>query len=73
MNEIEELKHRLAMVNDDLQQIIKFIDAKRLGEVFEQPSEMADACWQHISNIEIATDLSTDECLAWQPFPTEAT
>jgi hypothetical protein len=67
-NEIDQLKHRLAMVKDDLDVIRKFIYENGLAKQFEQPTGMADECWTHLNNIEIACDLSTDEPLSWKPF-----
>ncbi len=67
-NEIDQLKHRLAMVKDDLDVIRKFIHENGLAKQFEQPTGMADECWTHLNNIEIACDLSTDESLSWKPF-----
>ena len=67
-NEIDQLKHRLAMVKDDLNVIRKFIYENGLAKQFEQPTGMADECWTHLNNIEIACDLSTDEPLSWKTF-----
>ena len=65
MTEIEQLKHRLAMVKDDLDIIRKFI---QLDKAFERQSETSDECWTNLNNIEIACDLSTDESLSWKPY-----
>ena len=65
MNELEQLKHRLAMVKDDLDIIRKFI---QLDKAFERQSETADKCMTNLNNIEIACDLSTDESLSWKPY-----
>lgn len=56
------------MVKDDLDVIRKFINENGLAKQFEQPTGMADECWTHLNNIEIACDLSTDEPLSWKPF-----
>ena len=66
--ETEQLKHRLAMVKDDLDVIRRFIYQSGLSKQFEQPTEMADECWTHLNNIEIACDLSTPESYLWTPF-----
>jgi hypothetical protein len=71
MNEVEQLKHRLAMVEDDLRVIRAFIYREELNETFQKPTEMADECWTHLNNIEIACDLSSEECLSWKPFKSE--
>ncbi len=66
--ETEQLKHRLSMVNDDLAVIRRFIYEKNLAKEFEQPTAHSDEAWVHLSNIEIACDLSNDEALSWKPF-----
>jgi hypothetical protein len=70
MTEIEQLKHRLAMVKDDLDIIRKFIYSEQLDKAFERQSETSDECWTNLNNIEIACDLSTDESLSWKLFST---
>jgi hypothetical protein len=70
MTEIEQLKHRLAMVKDDLDIIRKFIYSEQLDKAFERQSETSDECWTNLNNIEIACDLSTDESLSWKNFST---
>jgi outer membrane PBP1 activator LpoA protein len=68
MTEVEQLKHRLAMVKDDLDIIRKFIYIEQLDKAFERQSETADECWTNLNNIEIACDLSTDEPLSWKLY-----
>ncbi len=68
MNEIEQLKHRLAMVADDLQALRNFIAQEGLTETFQKPTEQADEAFTHLNNIEIACDLSSEESLAWGLF-----
>jgi len=71
MTEVESLKHRLAMVKDDLDIIRKFIYQEQLEKhFFERPSETADECWTNLNNIEIACDLTSDESLGWKPYKT---
>lgn len=70
-NEIESLKHRLAMVKDDLDIIRKFIYQEQLEKhFFERPSETSDECWTNLNNIEIACDLTSDESLSWKKYKT---
>lgn len=64
----KQLKHRLAMIQDDLSEIRKFIYIKELVEKFHEPSQVSDEAWTLLNNIEIACDLSSDECLTWSPF-----
>ena len=68
MNEAIELKHRLAMIEDDLKVIRAFIYEQELNETFQKPTPMADECLTHLNNIEIACDLSSNECLSWKLF-----
>jgi hypothetical protein len=71
ITEVESLKHRLAMVKDDLDIIRKFIYQEQLEKhFFERPSETADECWTNLNNIEIACDLTSDESLGWKPYKT---
>ena len=68
MNEIEQLKHRIAMIEDDLKVIRAFIYEKGLEKEFEKPTGMADECWTHLNNIEIACDVDSEESLDWGSF-----
>ena len=71
ITEIEQLKHRLAMIKDDLDVIRSFIYSEQLDKTFfERPSKTSDECWTNLNNIEIACDLSTDESLSWKLFST---
>jgi hypothetical protein len=63
-----ELKHRLAMVEDDLRVIREFIYTKGLADVFREPSRTSDEVWSNLNNIEIACDLSTNESLQWKLY-----
>jgi hypothetical protein len=67
-NEVEDLKHRIAMIEDDIKVILAFIHKEGLEEQFEKPTEMADHCNTHFSNIEIACDLSCPHSLDWNLF-----
>ena len=66
-----ELKHRLAMVEDDLRVIREFIYTRGLADVFKEPSRTSDEVWSNLNNIEIACDLSTDESLQWKLYGDE--
>jgi hypothetical protein len=66
-----ELKHRLAMVEDDLRVIREFIWSKGLSDVFREPSSTSDEVWTNLNNIEIACELSTDESLSWKLYSSE--
>jgi len=71
LNDIETLKHRLAMVKDDLDIIRKFIHSEQLEKHFERQSETSDECWHNLNNIEIACDLTSNESLKWKLFTYE--
>jgi len=64
----QQLKHRLAMVLDDVKALVDFIDENRLMEALDKPSKQTDSAWTHISNIEIACDLNDDACLGWVQY-----
>lgn len=66
--EAEELKHRLEMIAEDLRIIRAFIYEKGLEKEFEKPTGMADECWTHLNNIEIACDVTSEESLDWSSF-----
>jgi hypothetical protein len=68
MSEIESLKHRLAMVKEDLDVIRKFIYVNQLDKHFENKSDTSDECWTNLNNIEIACDLTSDESLYWESY-----
>ena len=68
-----ELKHRLAMVEDDLRVIRDFIYTKGLADVFKEPSRTSDEVWSNLNNIEIACDLSSDESLQWKLYEEDTT
>lgn len=54
MTELEQIKHRLAMVKDDLDIIRKFIHDEQIGKHL---SETSDECWHNLNNIEVALRL----------------
>lgn len=68
MTEINELKHRLAMVIDDLAIIRKFIETEGLSSYFDKPSRTSDMAWHNLNNIAIACDLTSDESLCWSEY-----
>ena len=72
MTKEQQLKHRLAMVADDLKVIRKFIAANHLTGEFEMPSSTSDEAFTNLNNIEIACDLTSDESLEWKLYDIEA-
>ena len=64
----EEMQHRMAMILDDMKVIRAFINEQGLDKVFQKPTSMADECWTHLNNIEIACDIDDNECLTWSKF-----
>ena len=68
MTKEQQLEHRLAMVVDDLKVIRKFIAEQGLTGEFQMPSSTSDEAFTNLNNIEIACDLTNDECLSWQHY-----
>lgn len=68
MNTEEQLKHRLAMVEEDLRVIREFIYIQGLSKTFEESTPFADEAWTHLNNIDIACDLNSGESLTWKRF-----
>jgi len=64
----QELEHRLAMVQDDLNTIRAFIYGQGLIDIFQKPTDKCDEAITHLNNIEIACDLSSDESLFWKRY-----
>jgi len=71
-NTIEQLEHRLAMVEDDITQLKKFIYANGLDETFQKATDTSDEAWTLLYNMEIACDLNSDECMTWKLYNHEA-
>jgi len=59
--------HRLAMIEDDIKVIREFIE-KNFDSEFKKSTGVAEEAWDHISNIEIACDLESNEALLLKPF-----
>jgi hypothetical protein len=70
MTEVEQLKHRLAMVMDDIKVINKILEDNKIlsGILANTPTAEADSFLTHLSNIEIASDLNDDASLEWKLF-----
>lgn len=67
-NTNQQLEHRLKMIQDDINQIRKFIYKEGLVDKFHEPTQVSDEAWTLLNNIEIACDLTSDECLTWKLF-----
>ena len=61
----KEIIHRMKMIIDDAQVVIEHFEQ---GEKFEDSTKCADDVWTHLSNIEIAVDLTNKESLTWKKF-----
>jgi len=72
MTKEQQLEHRLAMVADDLKVIRKFIAQEGLTSTFRKPSSTSDEAFTNLNNIEIACDLTSNECLGWKLYDIEA-
>ena len=59
------LIHRMKMIIDDAQVVIDHLES---GNGMNEQTIHADDAWTHISNIEIAIDLGSTECMAWKEF-----
>ena len=68
MTKEQQLEHRLAMVADDLKIIRKFIAQRGLTETFQMRSSTSDEAFTNLNNIEIACDLTSNECLEWKSY-----
>jgi hypothetical protein len=64
----QEINHRLAMIQDDLQALRNFIVANNLLKEFSLPTTQCDEAITHLNNIEIACDLDDKESLSWKLF-----
>jgi len=62
------LLHRFDMIKDDVEQINLFIKHHGLDSAFELPTKVADSCYTHLSNIEIACDVNDSEVYKWGTF-----
>ena len=65
---IEEYKHRIAMIKDDVTAIYRSVESSDdLCHHFQTSygGYVPDTC---LRNIEIACDLSSDECLEWTSY-----
>jgi predicted RNase H-like nuclease (RuvC/YqgF family) len=72
MQENFELRHRLSCIVDDIEFIERHISSyKKSRKWFKQPSldkdgsAYADQAWHHVTNIQIACDLSDGSPLEW--------
>lgn len=61
----EDLIHRMKMIIDDAQVVIEHLES---GKSMYEKTIHADDAWTHISNIEIAIDLGSTECMEWKEF-----
>ena len=60
-----KLIHRMKMIIDDAQVIIDHLEQ---GKEMTDQTKCADDGWTHVSNIEIAIDLTSKESLTWKKF-----
>lgn len=61
----EQYKHRLKCIEEDVKVIADFIQRNHLNDEFKKTTGLAEEAWHHISNIEIACDLSDDAPYEW--------
>lgn len=65
MTDKTKLNHRLECIQEDIAVLVDFIEKQNLTETFKKTTGFADEAWHHISNIEIACDLTDDAPLEW--------
>ena len=65
MKKEHDLIHRMKMIIDDAQVIIDHLES---GKDMNEQTIHADDAWTHMSNIEIAIDLGSTECMTWKEF-----
>lgn len=68
MDREQQLEHRIAMIQDDINAIREFIYDNGLKIIFEGKTPYCESAHTHLNNIEIACDLSSDESLKWKQF-----
>jgi hypothetical protein len=61
----KEMIHRMKMIIDDAKVIIDHLEQ---GNAMTDQTKCADDGWVHMSNIEIAIDLTSEESLTWKKF-----
>ena len=61
----EDLIHRMKLIIDDAQVVIDHLES---GKGMDEQTIHSDDAWTHISNIEIAIDLGSTECMEWKEF-----
>jgi len=66
MTKEQELEHRLAIAQDELNSLIDILDDHRLMETMEKHTKNGVSALKHIINLEIACDLKNDESLSWK-------
>lgn len=65
---IEEYKHRIAMIKDDVTAMYRSIESSDDLCHHFQTSYGGHTAYDCLCNIEVACDLSSDECLTWTPY-----
>ena len=57
---------RLRFIQEDIQNLVRFIKDKRLDGIFELMDKDGATGWNYLSNIEVASDLTYDEPNFWK-------
>lgn len=70
MTELEQLKHRLEMIKEDINVIINTINNNPClkGALEHEKTPYHDSLMDSINNIDIASNLNNDESLTWKPY-----
>lgn len=57
---------RLRFIQEDIENLVRFIKDKRLDGIFELMDKDGATGWNYVSNIEVASDLTYDEPNFWK-------
>lgn len=62
-----QLRHRLNVILDDINELANYINTSGLHNQFKKEVGGVEG-WAYLGNIEIACDLTSDECYDWKPY-----
>lgn len=62
-----QLRHRLNVILDDIKELENYINMSGLHNQFNKEVCGVEG-WAYLKNIEVACDLSSDECYDWKTY-----
>lgn len=62
-----QLRHRISVIRDDLNELSRYINTLGLHKEFNREIEGVSG-WSYIGNIDVACELSSDECYDWKTY-----